>query len=47
MANFDHPYAVGLMEASLDDPIGPCLVLEYVPGVTLEDLQQELSARRK
>ena len=38
MANFDHPYAVGLMEASLDDPIGPCLVLEYVPGITLEDL---------
>jgi serine/threonine protein kinase len=38
MANFDHPYAVGLIEASLDDPIGPCLVMEYVPGVTLEDL---------
>lgn len=38
MANFTHPYAVGLIEASLDDPIGPCLVLEYVPGITLEDL---------
>ncbi len=38
MANFDHPYAVRLLEASLDDPIGPCLVMEYVPGVTLEDL---------
>ena len=38
MANFDHPYAVRLVEASLDDPIGPCLVMEYVPGVTLEDL---------
>jgi serine/threonine protein kinase len=38
MANFDHPYAVGLVEASLDDPIGPCLVMEYVPGVTLEEL---------
>jgi eukaryotic-like serine/threonine-protein kinase len=36
MAKFDHPYAVGLVEASLDDPIGPCLVMEYVPGVTLE-----------
>ncbi len=36
MANFDHPYAVGLVEASLDDPLGPCLVMEYVPGVTLE-----------
>jgi serine/threonine protein kinase len=38
MANFDHPYAVGLVEASLDDPIGPCLVMEFVPGVTLEVL---------
>jgi eukaryotic-like serine/threonine-protein kinase len=38
MANFDHPYTVGLIEASLDDPIGPCLVMEYVPGVTLEVL---------
>jgi serine/threonine protein kinase len=36
MANFAHPYAVRFLEASLDDPIGPCLVLEYVPGVTLE-----------
>lgn len=40
MANFDHPYAVRLLEASADDPIGPCLVMEYVPGVTLEDLIQ-------
>jgi hypothetical protein len=38
MANFDHPYAVGLIEASLDDPLGPCLVMEYVPGITLETL---------
>ncbi len=36
MANFRHPYAVRLLEASLDDPLGPCMVLEYVPGVTLE-----------
>jgi eukaryotic-like serine/threonine-protein kinase len=49
MANFDHPYAVGLVEASLTDPIGPCLVMEYVPGVTLEDLlavEKRLSAER-
>lgn len=38
MSNFDHPYAVGLVEASLDDPLGPCLVMEYAPGVTLEVL---------
>jgi serine/threonine protein kinase len=36
MANFSHPYIVGFIEASLDDPIGPCLVMEYVPGITLE-----------
>jgi serine/threonine protein kinase len=38
MANFSHPYAVRLLEAAVDDPIGPCLVMEYVPGVTLEHL---------
>lgn len=38
MANFQHPYAVRLVDASLDDPLGPCLVMEYVPGVTLEAL---------
>src|SRR5262245_13499296 len=38
MKNFEHPYAVRLLEASVDDPIGPCLVMEYVPGITLEYL---------
>lgn len=38
MSDFDHPYAVGLVEASLDEPIGPCLIMEYVPGITLEEL---------
>jgi serine/threonine protein kinase len=38
MANFSHPYAVKLLDASLKDPIGPCLVMEYVPGITLEAL---------
>jgi serine/threonine protein kinase len=37
LANFTHPYIVRLIDASADDPIGPCLVMEYVPGVTLED----------
>jgi serine/threonine protein kinase len=36
MANFTHPYALRLLEASLTDRIGPCLVMEYVPGITLE-----------
>jgi serine/threonine protein kinase len=38
MRNFQHPYSVHLLDASLDDPLGPCLVMEYVPGITLEDL---------
>jgi serine/threonine protein kinase len=38
MANFTHPYAVEFLEASIDDPLGPCLVMEYVPGLTLESV---------
>jgi len=38
MAEFSHPYAVRFLDAAVDDPIGPCLVMEYVPGVTLEAL---------
>jgi serine/threonine protein kinase len=38
MAQFHHPYAVRLLDASLDDPLGPCLVLDYIPGLTLEQL---------
>ena len=36
MGRFRHPYAVRLLDASLDDPVGPVMVLEYIPGVTLE-----------
>jgi len=36
MEGFSHPYAVQFIEASLKDPLGPCLVMEYVPGITLE-----------
>lgn len=38
MRNFNHPYSIRLLDASLDDPFGPCLVMEYVKGITLEDL---------
>jgi hypothetical protein len=38
MARFHHPYAVRLLDASLDEPLGPCLVLDYIPGLTLENL---------
>jgi serine/threonine-protein kinase len=38
MAGFLHPYAVSLYDASLDDPRGPSLVMEYILGVTLDQL---------
>jgi hypothetical protein len=40
MTRFAHPYAVQLYDASLDDPIGPCLALEYIHGITLEAVLQ-------
>src|SRR5213082_1427013 len=38
MARFQHPYAVTLYDASLNDPQGPCIIMEYIKGVTLETL---------
>jgi serine/threonine-protein kinase len=38
MARFLHPNAVTLFDASLTDPNGPCIVMEYVKGVNLESL---------
>jgi serine/threonine protein kinase len=38
MARFQHPYAVTLFDASLNDPEGPCIVMEYIRGVTLDTL---------
>ena len=38
MARFRHPYIVRLIDASLDDPNGACLVLEYISGATLEEV---------
>ena len=38
MARFQHPSAVTLYDASLNDPAGPCIVMEYVKGVNLEGL---------
>src|SRR5262245_30986002 len=40
MARFQHPYAVTLYDASLSDPSGPCIVMEYVRGINLEALLQ-------
>src|SRR5947207_1398769 len=41
MARFQHPYAVTLYDASLNDPQGPCIVMEHIKGVTLDHLLQE------
>jgi serine/threonine-protein kinase len=38
MARFQHPYAVTLYDASISDPQGPCIVMEYVRGVALDEL---------
>lgn len=38
MARFQHPYVVTLYDASLSDPQGPCIVMEYIRGVTLDTL---------
>ena len=38
MARFQHPYAVTLYDANLDDAGNSCIVMEYIRGVTLEDL---------
>jgi serine/threonine protein kinase len=38
MAQFQHPHAVTLYDASLNDPLGPCIIMEYVRGVNLEQL---------
>jgi serine/threonine-protein kinase len=41
MARFQHPYAVTLYDASLNDPQGPCIVMEYIRGVSLDQLLQK------
>jgi len=38
MAGFSHPHAVALLDASLDDPQTPCIVMEYVPGISLDEI---------
>src|ERR1700733_10930542 len=41
MARFQHPFAVTLYDASINDPSGPCIVMEYVRGINLEVLLQK------
>ncbi len=41
MSRFQHPHVVALYDASLKDPNGPCIVMEYVPGSDLESLLEK------
>src|SRR6266568_3235919 len=38
MARFQHPFAVAFYDASVDESLGPCLVMEYVRGLPLDQL---------
>jgi eukaryotic-like serine/threonine-protein kinase len=40
MARFQHHYAVTLYDASLNDPQGACIIMEYIRGITLDTLLQ-------
>jgi serine/threonine-protein kinase len=49
MAGFRHPHAVEFYEGSLDGSQGPCVVMEYVPGLALDHVlarHGRLSAER-
>src|SRR5258708_1116691 len=41
MARFQHPYAVALYDASINDPNGPCIVMEYLRGLGLDSILQK------
>src|ERR1700737_2141508 len=45
MASFTHPYAITLYDATLDDPHGPCIIMEYIRGVTLDGLLRNNNGR--
>src|SRR5215472_15148497 len=45
MARFQHPYVVTLYDASLNDPQGPCMIMEYIRGVTLDHLLKNNKGR--
>ena len=42
MVKFVHPYSVRLFDASIDDTLGPVLVMEHIKGVTLEELMNRV-----
>src|SRR5438132_11869942 len=38
MARFQHPHVVTLYDASLNDPEGPRIIMEYIRGIPLDTL---------
>jgi serine/threonine-protein kinase len=38
---FQHPGIANILDASLDDPLGPCIVMEYVRGIGLDKLLEK------
>jgi serine/threonine protein kinase len=38
LARLKHPHVVKLLDASLDDPGGPCIVMEYIRGIGVDEL---------
>src|SRR5262249_45289858 len=38
MSHFKHPHSVICHDASLEEPQGPCIIMEYLPGVSLDRL---------
>src|SRR4051812_13405769 len=37
-ARLCHPYVVRVLDAGIDPAAGPCIVMEFVPGTTLEQV---------
>jgi serine/threonine-protein kinase len=46
MRRLSHPAIVALLDGALDDPGGPCLVLEHIRGMDLEYLRKRQPGRR-
>jgi serine/threonine-protein kinase len=44
-ARFQHPYAVTVYDASLNDPQGPCIIMEYIRGIPLDQLMEKNGGR--
>jgi len=41
MSRFRHPHAVRLLGGKLDEPLGPCILMEYIGGIEMAELLQQ------